>query len=346
MKRTTAILLTIVLMGAGIALYMLSSGNDHSGYIETTGVVELKEVELAPERGGRIVWLCCEEGDSIGKAEVAIRLDERKIRARLRKLKWRMEQLGIEVEAARQELEAARSIEESFRAAIKGADEEIARAEALLKEAQMDLVRIESLYKDGIATEKELDSARTRLEVLKKDVAVLERRKERLRSERLAKLKELKAQQLRIGALKTTLKELHAQKELLKAELSELTIRSPIAGTVVYKAFEVGEVVPPATPVYTVHDRSRLWVRVDIEETLIDRIKVGTAATVTLPARPEEGFAAEVSEISPLAGFATQRDVKRGRPDIKTFRVKLSIKDGSRTELLKEGMTVNVRITP
>jgi hypothetical protein len=53
-------------------------------------------------------------------------------------------------------------------------------------------------------------------------------------------------------------------------------------------------------------------------------------------------FKGKVSELGRYAEFATQRDVTRGRQDIKTFRVKINIEDSA--GLLKPGMTVEVEI--
>ncbi len=341
--RKTLLTAGLGLVVLGVALYLLLSEEPTIGYIGTTGVVELKEVELAPQRGGRIIWLCCEEAESVSRGMPVLRLDDTKLRAQLREAASRIEELKINMEAARKELEATGSLVDSLSAALRGTDEEIGRAQTLLEDAGKDFHRIQTLYKDGIATEKELDTARTKKEVLQKDVAILRRKKERLLAEREAKTRELEAQRLRIRSMGAALHKASAQRELVMAQLKELEVFSPVNGVVVYRAFEVGEVVPPATPVYTVHDRSRIWVRVDIEETIVGRVRLHSKALVTLPAMPEEPFEAEVTEITPLAGFATQRDVKRGRPDIRTFRVKLSITRGTK-ELLKHGMTANVRI--
>ena len=53
-------------------------------------------------------------------------------------------------------------------------------------------------------------------------------------------------------------------------------------------------------------------------------------------------FKGRVSEIGRYAEFATQRDVLRGRQDIKTFRVKIDIDDPA--GILKPGMTVEAEI--
>ncbi|MDD5270965.1 MAG: secretion protein HlyD, partial [Candidatus Omnitrophica bacterium] len=52
---------------------------------------------------------------------------------------------------------------------------------------------------------------------------------------------------------------------------------------------------------------------------------------------PEKWFTGRVTEINSEGEFATQRDVKRGRQDIKTFRVKVRIDEPK--GLLKQGMT-------
>lgn len=58
---------------------------------------------------------------------------------------------------------------------------------------------------------------------------------------------------------------------------------------------------------------------------------------------PGRKFQGRVSEIGRYAEFATQRDVVRGREDIKTFRVKVRVDDPG--GFLKPGMTVEVMIS-
>jgi HlyD family secretion protein len=69
---------------------------------------------------------------------------------------------------------------------------------------------------------------------------------------------------------------------------------------------------------------------------------LGNDASVTVESRPGKVFRGRVSEIGRYAEFATQRDVTRGRQDIKTFRVKIKVDD--KEGILKPGMTVSVEI--
>ena len=54
---------------------------------------------------------------------------------------------------------------------------------------------------------------------------------------------------------------------------------------------------------------------------------IGSEAPVTVEAMPGRVFKGKVYEIGRYGEFATQRDVTRGRQDIKTFRVKIKVED-------------------
>jgi HlyD family secretion protein len=85
-------------------------------------------------------------------------------------------------------------------------------------------------------------------------------------------------------------------------------------------------------------DPDDLWVRVDVEETYIDRIRANDRLTVRLPSGAElEGT---VFHRGVDAGFATQRDVSRTKRDIKTFEIRLRCDNADRR--LAVGMTAYV----
>ena len=81
-----------------------------------------------------------------------------------------------------------------------------------------------------------------------------------------------------------------------------------------------------------------LWVRADIEETYIDRIRIGDQLKVRLPSGEERMGTVFYRAMD--AGFATQRDVSRTKRDIKTFEVRLRV--DNRDRRLAVGMTAYV----
>jgi HlyD family secretion protein len=135
-----------------------------------------------------------------------------------------------------------------------------------------------------------------------------------------------------------------AQAEKADVRLTHTEIRSPIAGIVDTRAALQGEVVNPAQAIVTLINLDDLWVRADVEESYIDRIRLGDRLTVRLPsgaAREGEVFFRAID-----ADYATQRDVSRTKRDIKTFQVRLRCDNRDRS--LAVGMTayVTLRLAP
>jgi RND family efflux transporter MFP subunit len=131
-----------------------------------------------------------------------------------------------------------------------------------------------------------------------------------------------------------------ANVKLYADQIVDTEVKAPVDGVVVSKALEVGEWVTPGVPILTVDDLSTIWARVDVEETDLASLYIGKAAQVELPTDPPETFTGRVMAIGQEGQFATERDVRRGRQDIRTFYVKVQVlqSDGQ----LKPGMTAEV----
>src|SRR5205085_2614353 len=114
--------------------------------------------------------------------------------------------------------------------------------------------------------------------------------------------------------------------------------KSPFNGIVDTRAVRVGEVVNPGQPIVTLIDPDDLWVRADVEESYIDRVRIGDTLTVRLPSGEERQ--GTVFYRGADASFATQRDVSRTKRDIKTFEVRLRV--DNRDRRLAVGMTAYV----
>ncbi|MBI4844691.1 MAG: efflux RND transporter periplasmic adaptor subunit [Nitrospirae bacterium] len=137
-------------------------------------------------------------------------------------------------------------------------------------------------------------------------------------------------------------KEAEAMLSVRKAQLMDTVIESPMSGTVVYKSIETGEFVSPGASIISLIDMNDIWVRIDVEETKLGTVAIGDDAVITSDAVPGRTIKGKVSEIGRYAEFATQRDVKSGQQDIKTFHIKIKVDDAEK--MLKPGMTVNAEI--
>jgi multidrug resistance efflux pump len=131
-----------------------------------------------------------------------------------------------------------------------------------------------------------------------------------------------------------------AQHTKADVRLKYTEITAPIDGVVDVRAAREGEFVGPGQAIVTLINPDDLWVRVDVEESYIDRVRLGDTLTVRLASgleRPGKAFYRGVD-----GSFATQRDVSRTKRDIKTFEIRLRV--DNRDRRLALGMTAYVSL--
>lgn len=326
-----------------IALYFhLSRRSAAPDFIESTGTIEATEVELTPKISGRIVKLCCKEGDNVKAGDTAVVLDGAEFKARVEEGRAALRGANEEINEARVGLENAQALFESAGYDLEASQAEVARVKAVADEARRDLDRAKGLFSGGYLSRKDFDAAQTGFD---SDIALLNgaiARKKSVESNVKVSEANIKAARAKVSALLARKEQASAALKVLEAQLEDTVIKSPVEGLVVYRSFEIGETVGPGKSIYTVDVLKDVWARIDVEETRIQRIKVGDRAEISFAGGDGKVFDGAVVEIGEVGGFATQRDVTRGHADIKTFRVKARAKDPA--GLLKPGLTVNVRI--
>ncbi|MGA3066150.1 MAG: efflux RND transporter periplasmic adaptor subunit [Tepidisphaeraceae bacterium] len=131
-----------------------------------------------------------------------------------------------------------------------------------------------------------------------------------------------------------------AQKQKAMVQLGYTRVVAPIDGIVDTRAALQGEVLNVGQPIVTLIDQDDLWVRADVEETYIDRIRIGDTLKVTFPSGTVRDGTVFFRGVD--ADFATQRDVSRTKRDIRTFEIRLRCDNSDRR--LAVGMTAYVAL--
>jgi RND family efflux transporter MFP subunit len=83
----------------------------------------------------------------------------------------------------------------------------------------------------------------------------------------------------------------------LQVNLKDLTIASPIDGTVITKPVEVGELVGPQNNIAEIADFKTLLVETDVPEGRLYQIKLGSPCEISLDAYPGKRYRGATSEI-------------------------------------------------
>ena len=329
MRRVLILLLTLV--GAAC------KDDAPSNQVRVSGHVEVTEVRLAPDVGGRIVSLNVKEGDRVDAGTEILKLDTRD--AELALDRARADQHAAE---AQLRLLLAGSRTEDVRQAeaqTQTTRDELQGARAELTSAEADLERFESLLEANAGSRKQRDDARTRRDVARERVQAAESRvraaqqnTERFRSG--ARPQEIDAARARVAAAA-------AQVATIDKALKDATLVSPIRGVISEKLAELGEVVAPRTPVVVVIDLDHAWADVFVPEPAVPRIRIGQSATLFTDAGGS-GIQGSITYISPKAEF-TPRNVQTAEERSKlVYRIRVRV-DNSQG-ILKEGMPVEADI--
>jgi RND family efflux transporter MFP subunit len=196
-------------------------------------------------------------------------------------------QLLIELDPADDDahIKAAQSQVSAAWAQSQSARARAAVAEAQLAEAKQQAERERRLAAEGISGTAVADDLEARVKSLEQSVD--------------AAKSEARAAEANAGALK-------AQVGVLQTGLQNLTLLSPIRGTIINKPPQVGEYVGPQPPGVTVDmggirvaDFDTLLVETDIPEGRLSQVKPGGPAEIVLDAYPGRRLRGKVKEITP-----------------------------------------------
>ena len=342
MKRLIRPLILLILAGGAGYYYYLSS---RPVPLVLTGIVTTDDVVVSPQLAGRVAQLSVREGDTVKANQILAVLDPDELRQDQAFYQASAEGAGSQVEQSAAALRfEERQVGDQIRQAeanLAAVESQQMAAQAELDNARLSFNRAESMSKQGVVAAEQLDQARTSLQVAESRIASLGKQIDAQRA--AVALARTNAEQvgIRRSQLQGTQKQAAAaaaQRDKAGVRLAYTELRAPVDGVVDVIATRLGEVVVPGQPVATLINPDDLWIRANLEETYIDRVRVGDTLNVRL--HSGEARTGTVFYRGVEAAFATQRDVSRTKRDIKAFEIRLRVDNSDRR--LAVGMTAYV----
>jgi len=342
MMRKLLVLVVAVVLVAGIVAYAKWA---QPTALVLTGIVTTNDVIVSPQISGQISQLLVNDGDQVKRDQLLAVITPDELRTDIDYYAHTAQGLSSQV----RESEAALRFQQQQTAdQISQAEATLAStiaqeksAEADRENARLTFERDQKMVAQDIVTTQQFDQSRTAYAAAQAKVDSLNKQIDAARS--AVALARSNAEQ--IAMKRSQLQSNQQQQAAAKAQSAKAGVRlaytelhAPIDGIVDVRAVRTGEVVTPGQPVVTLINPDDVWVRADVEETYIDRVRIGTALTVRLPSgveRPGTVFYRGAD-----AAFATQRDVSRTKRDIKTFEIRLRLDNRDRS--LAVGMTAYV----
>jgi RND family efflux transporter MFP subunit len=122
-----------------------------------------------------------------------------------------------------------------------------------------------------------------------------------------------------------------ANEKLARKRLNDAALHAPAGGFISRRSIEPGQTASPGRPVFEIVKLDPVEINVGVPETDIHLVRVGQAATVTIPALPGESFEGKVRVVNVSAD-----------PSTRTYMTRIVVPNPARK--LRVGMVAEARI--
>jgi membrane fusion protein YbhG len=326
-----------------------------------SGRIEGDDSAISPKTSGRIRELTVREGDTVDAGAVIAVLDDQQIRAREQQAEAMVRQAEARVRAAQHQIavlneqlrqsslgvgqarvDAQGKVSEA-EGRLAAAESQLAQAEAAYAQARWDREAATRLFQRELIAEQEARRAQSNEESQAAVVAAARRQVEAargtltaaranlvnpdIRSSQMAAVRgQILQAEADIAAAKADAERARGQLEEAQANRNDLRVIAPFAGTVATRTAEPGEVVTAGTPLITLIDLSRVYLRAFVPEGQIGRVRVGQPGRVYLDSAPRTPIDAFVSRVDPQATFTPENTYFREERVKQVVGVKLQLR--------------------
>jgi multidrug resistance efflux pump len=303
--RIVVIPIVIVIAAAAALLYYRYSRQPQE--VVLSGTLEARTVNVGSLVGGRVTKTLVDEGMHVDAGQLLVTLET--------------ETIDRQLSEQRAAIAAAQA---ALAKAMAGPrPEEISKAAAIARNAEIDRRRWERLYHYGIVAKEMADDAATKAKTSAEDLRILQKgtRKEDIEAARA----EAEAQQRRL--------------ETLMKQRAETSVVSTVSGVVQSFGLRTGDIVAPNQSVAEILESSQLWVRVYVPETELGLIAVGQPVRVHIDTYPNDAFAGHIASVSSQGEYTPRNVQTRAQRAEQLFGVKVLVDPNPK---LKAGMAASV----
>lgn len=286
------------------------------------------EIKCKVRGQNTIIWVI-EGGTEVKPGDELVRLDTLAIEDAIsERTKYaHLTRSGAErarADVARSELAIPEYLEGRYRAEFMTLEKDRVIARSNLRTAQNILAHAQMMAERGYVSNLELQEktfavtqAELNVDVKKTQIDVLERFTKAMELETLKG--NLNAAKARFAAEAERSQQDAERRDLALEELEYCVMKAERSGLVIYPTAQAWKRAPEIEEGATVHrdqilllmpDLSKMQVKVGIHESMIDRIKPGLAARITLPDKTLDGEVSSVASVTRPAGWWTGNVVK------------------------------------
>jgi HlyD family secretion protein len=304
--------LAVLVAAAGfLAWNRLSNAALPAGIASGNGRIEATEIDIAALSGGRIAEITVDEGDSVSRGQVLVRMDVVQLNAQKRQAEAQLRRAEIGVETAG-------SLVAQAEAQLAAAVAMIEQAQAIADDAAARLARSERLAATNAISQQTLDTDRAAERQARAGLASAEASKAAAE----AGVGSAKAQVIDAQA---AIEAARAAIDAIAAQIDDATLTAPRDGRVQYRVAQEGEIVGPGARILSLVDLGDVYMTFFLPTSQAGLVAVGSEVRLVMDAAPDVAVPAAVSYVADVAQFTPKTVETADEREKLMFRIRARV---------------------
>ena len=256
---------------------------------DASGTFEATEIIISAEASGKVEVFDLKEGDRLAEGQQVGYID-----STLLYLK-KMQLLAAQKAVVARRPDVAK---------------QIAATKEQITKAQLEKARVENLFKDNAATQKQVDDADSQLRVLESTMAA-----------------QMNSLLISVNSLDEESATFRIQIEQVNDQLAKCRIVNPVEGTVLSKYAQAKEIVSTGKALYKIADTHNMFLRAYVVSGQLEKVSVGQDATVfvALSDGSSRSYPGKVTWISDKAEFTPKTIQTQDERQNLVYAVKIAV---------------------
>jgi HlyD family secretion protein len=293
--------------GLAVELALVTQGPMVQSVVTSGRIASVARTDVMSQSTARIEQMLVREGDAVQAGQVLVRL--------------RDDEASANVEAAQAAVaEAQARLRQLSSVQLPVSEQQLAQARAAAVQAEQELVRAQDLLKQGFISQARLDDALRQAQTARAVVLAAN-----------AQAQGNQTGGAEAAAAQARLAQALASAAAAASRLDNLSLRAPVAATVISRQADPGDTAQPGHVLLTLVSGAETRIETSVDEKNLKYIRLGQAARASADAYPDQSFAATLSTIAPAV------DAQRGTVDLK-------LQVPQAPAFLRPDMTVSVEI--
>ena len=277
-----------IIIFAVIAAFAVSCNRNKSKH-DASGTFEATEVIISAEASGKVEVFDLKEGNSLTEGQQVGYIDSTQLYLK------KMQLLAAQKAVVARRPDVA---------------QQIAATGEQIDKAKFEKARLENLFKDGAATQKQMDDADSQLRVLESTLAA-----------------QLNSLSTSVNSLDEESATYRIQIEQVNDQLAKCRIVNPVEGRVLSKYTQAKEIVGTGKPLYKIADMRNMFLRAYVVSGQLENVSVGQDATVFVALSDGTGksYVGKVTWISDKAEFTPKTIQTQDERQNLVYAVKIEV---------------------